>query len=278
MPKACFVLPLPKCRDGENIGTKLTSTSEWYKLTVDQTLAFTLGIVFVKVNDLSLPLSLKGLEVKISSGELEINYGTKFTSGEGSIIINDETPAECKSFELVESDIFEFISAGSFLTTYLLNLFPALPNWIKFEKSRDSFLAIQDLKSDLVHGRNMEKMTWCEGAPVLHDHLYSVFRFGSSFSLEVLGEKIKIPKLLAGHKFCFIIDICHSNGGSIFFMVPEESRGMFENINVFEQLKLKDKMTLHPKGFGISLVNGINVKHKTTDIELWNGDVMFKYP
>ncbi|XP_053408335.1 uncharacterized protein LOC123559761 [Mercenaria mercenaria] len=278
LPKACFVLPLAHCTDGKGLGTKLTSTSEWYRLIADSETSFTLGIAFIKVNDLSLPVSIQGLEVTVSSGKFQLSYGTKYNSSEGTIIKNDETPDNCKSFELVESDIFEFVSAGSFLKTYLLNLFPALPNWIKFEKTSESVLAIQDLKSDLVYGRHMEQTTWCEGAPVLEDHLYSVFRLGSTFSLEVMGDKIKVPNPLAGHKFCFIIDLCHSNGGSIFFMVPEESRDLLEGITVFKLLKQKNKLTIFPRGIGISIVNGINVHHDTTELQLWNGDAMVQYP
>ncbi|XP_060574162.1 uncharacterized protein LOC132731881, partial [Ruditapes philippinarum] len=278
LPKACFVMPLAHCTDGKDQSTQLTSTSEWYSLTTDISTSFTLGIVFIKVNDLSLPLSIQGLEVTISSGKFSLNYGTKHNSSEGNIIRNSDTPADCKSFELVESDIFEFISAGSFLKTYLLNLFPALPNWIKFEKTRESILAIRDLKSDLVYGRHMEQTSWCEGAPVFDDHLYSVFRFGSSFSLEILGDMIKVPKILSGQKFCFIVDLCQSNGGSIFFMVPEESRGILETINMFKLLKEENDLTIHPRGIGISIDNGINVHKDSTELQLWNGDKMFQYP
>lgn len=266
------------CTDGNENHLQLTSTSEWYSLTANPATSYTFGIVFVKVNRLSLPLSIQGIDVSVTVGECRVNYGTVYNTSDGSLILNDETPPDCKSFELQQSDIFDFISSESFLATYLHGLFPALPDWIAFETSRDSILAIQDLKTDLVYGKDMEHTAGCNGAPVREDHLYSVFRFDSTFSFRVLGDEISVPKPLGGNKFCFIIDLWHSNGGSIFLMVPEESRHLLQSINVFKQLKLNDNLEIHPRGIGISIVKGINVHLNTSELELWNGDAMFKYP
>jgi hypothetical protein len=61
-------------------------------------------------------------------------------------------------------------------------------------------------------------------------------------------------------------------------MVPEESRGILETVNMFKLLKKENDLTIHPRGIGISIVNGINVHKDSTELQLWNGDAMFEYP
>ncbi|XP_053397078.1 uncharacterized protein LOC128556350 [Mercenaria mercenaria] len=278
LPKACFVLPLTGCTHGTDTNIQLTSTSEWYSLVKQPSVFFTLGITFVKVNVLSLPISIRGLEVMMSEGQFNLNHGTTYNTEDGSVFVSNETQPDCKSFELVESDIFDFISHGSFFRTLLVSLFPTLPNWISFDKSSDSVLSVQDMKSDLIYGKDMDEKEWCDGAPVKKDHLYTAFTFDSNFSLSVLGRDVKLPVPMKGNKFCVIVDLCHANGGSVFLMIPTASRKFLENVNIFQQLKQKYSLEILPRGIGISVVNGINVHSHKSELKLWNGDTTFKYP
>lgn len=276
LPKACFTILLAKCKDGNTIDVYLSSTSEWYTLKSNTDIIYTLGIVFIKVNSLSIPVSIRGLEVTLGDANFEIHYGVQYGSVEGIRIINDLTPESCRPFELVEGDIFEFIAADSFIKTLLLSLFPSLPDWLRFDKTSDEVLAIQDLRSDLVYGKDMDDVSWCSGAPVIPDHLYTVFSFGSGFTLRVMEEDVVLPKPLNGNKFCLIVDLCHSYGGTIFLMIPEESRGLLLELGVFQNLKEEQNLLIHPRGIGISLTNGINANYHKLSLELWNGDRMFK--
>ncbi|XP_053380102.1 uncharacterized protein LOC123547975 [Mercenaria mercenaria] len=276
LPKPCFTVQLVHCTDGNDIKIYLASTSEWYRLTDDTDVMYTLGIVFVEVNDLSIPMSLKGIEVTLRNDEFVFNYGVQYGSAQGTLIENDLTPEDCRSFELVEADFFDFTSMDSFMKTFLLSLFPALPDWLRFEKSSTEILSVQNLRSDLIYGRNMERVSWCTGAPVLPDHLYTVFRFDTGLTLSVMGSEVDIPKSLNSRKFCLIVDLCHSYGGTVFLMIPEESRNFLLDINIFQTLKEEQNIHILPRGIGISLVNGINANYHTLSRQLWNGDLMFK--
>ncbi|XP_053380098.1 uncharacterized protein LOC128548733 [Mercenaria mercenaria] len=163
----------------------------------------------------------------------------------------------------------------SFMKTFLLSLFPALPDWLRFEKSSTEILSVQDIKSDLIYGRNMDEISWCTGAPVLPDHLYTVFRFDTGFTLNVMGHQVDIPKPLNSRKFCLIVDLCHGYGGTVFLMIPKESRNFLLDLNIFQTLKEEQNIHILPRGIGISLVNGINANYHTLSDELWNGDLMF---
>jgi hypothetical protein len=278
LPKPCFVLQLPGCTDGTNITLQLVSTSEWYKATKQPNVYYTYGITFVKVNDLSLPISIRGFDVTFYNGKFDFKHGVEYGIEDGSVFVDKATSADCKPFKLIETDIFDFISHGSFFRTLLISLFPVLPDWISFDKTSNSVLEIVDMKSDLVYGKDIPDKEYCNGAPVIKTHLYTVFTFGSNFSLRVLGEEVRFPVPLKGNKFCMIVDLCHTNGGSFFLMIPAESRSILDNMNIFQQLKQKFGLEIFPRGIGLSVVNGINVHRRATELQLWNGDASFTYP
>ncbi|XP_060568098.1 uncharacterized protein LOC132726759 [Ruditapes philippinarum] len=275
LPKACFTVTLAQCVDGNAITIYLSSTAHWYKLHVDQNLLFTHGVVFANVNNFSVPISLKGLEVIVRNGEFTLNYGSLHEFTEGAIMESGKTDDGCAAFDLVESDIFDFISMDSFMKTLLFSLFPAMPSWLRFEKSRSEVLSIQDTKSTLVYGRDMDDVSWCDGAPVISNHLYTVFRFSTGFKLNILGDVIDIPKPLSSRRFCLIVDLCQHNGGTVFLMIPDGSRDMFVDISMFQVLKNRQNLHIRPRGIGISFLKGINANYQTLSEQLWNGDTMF---
>lgn len=269
LPEACFVLSLPQCTDDTNTVIRLKSTSVWYRRTDNE--YYTDGITFVERTSITLPISIRGLRVTVSETHCSISHGADYTSGEGEIFTSEDTPKECLPYDFSESDVFDFISHGSFFKTYLISLGRVLPNWISFEVTSDSLLSIQDLKTDLMYGTEIKETPWCSDAPVLDDSLYNVFRFGSNFSISVQGEVIKLS-LPKSQKFCFITELCHGSECSLFLMIPEDSRRLLEGINVFQQLKQKYSLSITPKGIGLSLL-----LNPTSDVQLWNGDTMFKY-
>jgi hypothetical protein len=256
----------------------LTSTSGWYTLNSNSNVVYTHGIVFVKMigNNLVVPVSIRGLEVTFTAGNFKINYGVRYSSVEGLAIKNDMTPSTCKQFELVSGDIFEFIEANSFMKTLFLSLLPSLPDWLQFEKTNDEMLATQDIKSDIANGEDIDDITWCSGAPVIPDHLYAAFRFGTGFTMRVMEQFATLPNPIDGKKFCLIVDLSHSYGGTVFLMIPEGSRELLLKIDVLRNLMKTLNLQIYPRGIGISLTHGIYASYDTSSFELWNGDSMFK--
>lgn len=270
LPTACFTLSISQCMDTSNADMQLLSTSEWYQQADD--VYYTNGITYVKSASLSLPLSLRGVEVTVSPGNCRVSHTVDHNSDNAEIFASDQTLDSCKAKEFSESDIFDFISHESFFKTYLLSLSRSLPSWLTFNMSDASLLSIQDLKSDLMYGHAVKETAWCSDAAALDDHLYSVFRFDSSFLMDVLGEEIEMSLPDNGYKFCFITELCHESERNIFFVIPEDARIILEDINVFQQLKRKYSLSVLPKVIGFSVVND-----PASEVELWNGDTMFRY-
>lgn len=274
LPEACFTVELSRCKEEHDIVLYFASTSPWYKLTSDPDIVYTLGIVFVKVNSFSIPVSLQGMEFRSTNEEFVLYYGVRYVSANGTLIENDLSPV-CQTFEFSERDFLDFISVDSYTKTLLMSLYHTLPNWLKFEKSSTEILSIKDIKTDLVYGRNMDSVQLCDGAPVLPNHLYTVFRFDTGFELRVLGAVVNFPKTYKSWKYCLIVDICQNYGGTVFLMIPEESRDILSELKIMQVLKEKQNIRIHPRGIGISLANGVNANYHSFSGELWNGDHTF---
>ncbi|XP_053373366.1 uncharacterized protein LOC123544865 [Mercenaria mercenaria] len=273
LPEACFSLAVAQCTDGVDNDLILKSTLKWYQQKEQPSVFYTLGITFVEMSTMSLPLSLRGLKVVISEADCSFSYNIISSSSDDNVFESGDSSQDCRTFNLTDLDMYDFLSHGSFLRTYLVSLSTSLPNWIDFDKSSDSAVEIHDVKSDIIYGDTMKDTDWCNGAPVIHDHLYNVFRFDTVFSLSVLGEDVKIPLPAKGNKFCIIVDLSYHNESSFFLMIPEQSRSFLESINIFKQLKQKYGLRVLPRGIGLSVVSSYS-----TELELWNGDTMFKYP
>lgn len=197
------------------------------------------------------------------------------------VLIGSKRTGDCLSFDITSRDINDFISNVSFLKSFFDSIVANLPKWVKFAATDTSILNVQDVKSELVYGNKMDDVTWCNGAPVIPDHLYNVFLFDSNFFFSIYNNAIQLPKPLNGQRFCLIVDMCHhfAGKGSVFLMVPKESQDLLSHLEVFQRLHEKQNLLIKPRGIGVSLVNGIDVQQVRNVLQqrLWNGDHMFDY-
>ena len=234
--------------------------------------------MFVEINSLSLPVSLSGAEVKQYGNDFSISINVAGHKLEDSDTQNDYRTEDCLFLVFTPKDMYDFVSHGSFLTTFLSMVKVALPDWVKFNPTNVSLLQVQDLRTNLIYGSKLNEMVQCQGAPVLPDHLYSVFRFDSTFALSVYNNDIVIPRPLSGNKFCLIVDICHNNGGTVFLMVPDESETILTELDIFKTLYRQENLLIKPRGIGLSVVKGIKVHYNQKELHLWNGYVSSTYP
>ena len=191
----------------------------WYKLNSNNQFVYTFGIVFVEVNDLSLPISISGVEIDQKTGDFDIKLGTSKYKPEDGTIMEDKRIDDCLSVPFTAADIFQFVNSNSFLKSLFDRLFAVLPDWAQLTGTNTSIINVQDLKTDLVYGKDMDQTTSCEGAPVVAEHLYSVFRFDTEFSLSIYGNDVNIPKPFDGRKFCLIVDTHYTQTYFLLFQV-----------------------------------------------------------
>ena len=278
LPRGCFYIPIFKCPGGRNIQVNLSSTSHWYNLNPMSHTTLTTGIVFFEVNSVAIPFSIAGAEINTAPGNFSLSFKQSKVTNQSTVVgLTKPQHDRCLNLEFSQKDTFDFMKAGSFLKTLFKGLLKVIPDWIRLNYYNGSIIGLQDLKADLVFGRDMDMINSCKGAPVIPNYPYSVFRFGTGFSISIFGDEVKFPKEIRGESFCLIVDFCNDLGGTIFLMVPEASRDILLNFKVFEDLYHSSNLRIRPRGIGISLAKGVNIKNKQSSLQLWNGDRKFQY-
>ena len=279
LPTGCYTIQLSRCSEGKNMSLLLSSTSHWFEMKSNKNIRYTLGIVFVELNDLALPVSMTGVQVLGEKSDFSLKIGSdNLSPSQGFSIGHTKNNTDfCWSFDITPRYLYDFLKSMSFLRSFLTNIEKDLPKWISFSKEGTELFGLHDLKMEFMHGSDISSDNLCKGAPVFEERLYSVFKFGGNFSMTIYGDEITLPTPLMGQKYCFIIDLCQDSGGSVFLMIPEDSRSVLENFQVFKSLSEKYNLHIRPKGLGFSLQKHVNVHTHSTELQLWNGDEIFAY-
>ncbi|CAC5419913.1 Fibrillin-1,Fibulin-1,Fibulin-5,Fibrillin-2,Latent-transforming growth factor beta-binding protein 4 [Mytilus coruscus] len=277
LPRGCAFTNLMSCQGaGNGLEIKLSSTDSWYRLNTNMSIQYTYGIVFAEVDNFSIPVSLSGLIVVIKTGKFELITGSvRYQETEGTQM-SDMHDDNCMFFSTTPKDIYDFVSSGSFLGTVFERLKNKLPSWLQFSKSGVGLLSVTDLKTNVVYGNSIDTINECTGSPVFNDRLYSVFIFGTDMAINIYGNRIHVPGPLQGNKFCIIVDICQNTGGTVFLMLPQESRNLLDDVEMLKDMT-NNGVRFRPRGIGLSFLQGVNVHYKTSELKLWNGDELFQY-
>ncbi|VDH99149.1 Hypothetical predicted protein [Mytilus galloprovincialis] len=274
LPRGCAFTTLMSCQGaGNGLEIQLSSTDSWYRHNTNTSIQYTYGIVFAEIDNFSISISVSGLIVVIKTGKFELITGSVQYPETDGTQLSDMHDENCMFFSTTPKDIYDFVSSGSFLGTVFESLKNKLPSWLQFSKSGVGLLSVADLKTNVVYGNNIDTIHACTGAPVFDDRLYSVFVFGTDMAINIYGKRIHVPGPLEGNKFCVIVDICQNTGGTVFLMLPQESRNLLDDLELLKDMRVR----LRPTGIGLSLLQGVKVHYKTSKLELWNGDEYFQY-
>lgn len=274
LPWGCFTIVLSKCSSGHDVNMIMSSTSPWYQPKSDPRTLYTDGIVFVELNSLAIPVSITGIQVE------QKNTSFRLVSGVLEIDSKDGNPhgnhreSGCWEFKTTPRSIYYLLANNSFIKTFFEEIENLLPDWLTFSPDGDVTFNVNDLQTELTNGADIQQGE-CRGAPLFPDHTYTMLKFGKSFSMSLYGQDIKLSSL--NSSFCIIIDICQDLGGSVFVILPEDSRNMSDSFDIMESLIDKFGFRIRPVGFGLSLAKQLNVHAQTTELQMWNGDHLFQY-
>ncbi|XP_052782319.1 uncharacterized protein LOC128218695 isoform X2 [Mya arenaria] len=277
LPRGCSTILLAKCDEGTDVKVLLSSTSNWYRLKTNPGRIFTYGIVFVETNTIALPVSISGLEVIEGIDDFKLITGSVTRDVNDGVPFGEERPLSCWTFATTPRYVRDFLVSNSFLSSFFNNIEKALPDWLQFSPTDNEILGVNDLKTELSKGNDIQN-TECRGAPLYSDRLYTVLKFSNSFALSIYGQEITLPAAVSNKKFCIIVDICQDYGGSVFLILPEESRDILDRFDMFRRLINDSGVYIRPIGVGLSLQKHINVHSKTTHLQQWNGDEIIQYP
>ena len=270
-------MPFIRCTKGSTDFILLSSTSPWYKVLSNQSIVFTHGIVFAELNDLALPISMTGAEVVTTTANFEIWTDSVNLFPSDGTATGEDKLLHCYSFNLTTRDIHDFLAENSFTASFFNHIEHLLPDWLSFHPTGASMISIDEMSASLQRGSEIQDGA-CQGAPLNKDQIYSVFTFGTEFSLSIYGQEAKLPIPLNDKRFCIIVDLCQACGGTVFLVLSDESRDLLGKFTLFKSLMDKYNLQVKPTGIGISVTKHINVQSEKTKLRLWNGDALFDYP
>lgn len=253
----------------------LSSTAPWFQLKTNRSIIFTQGIVFVEVNALAMPLSITGLEVFKNDDDISVISGSLSLNPNLGVLYGENRTHDCWSFDITPRDIYDLLSV--YIKTFMETMDSFLPGWLRFSNDGSHVIGLTDFHADLLKGKDIQH-GMCGGAPLLDNNLYTVLRLGSGFNLSFYGQEVTLPAPLNNEQFCFIIDICQDYGGSLYLILPEESRDLLDKFNFSRDLFEDYGIRIRPKGIGLSLLKQINVHSRFSELQLWNGDAVATYP
>ncbi|KAK3103537.1 hypothetical protein FSP39_019957 [Pinctada imbricata] len=297
LPKGCHSLILHTSVGGVLQPITMLSTSPWYTRASNSDVVSTEGVVMVTKSSSVVPVSLAGVELNLSQSESIIaKYKGRFFADLIPSLAEVIDTNACIAQNLSSRDMFDFISSDSLINSMFDTLLSLLPSWLSIEKAhiingrnrratwkplhsvhrqKRSLVDINNLNTQVVLGEQVGNLQFCKGAPVKPGNRYSVLLFQTNFSVEVFNNEIFLPSSLRGEEFCLIVDI--SEPGSVFLMIPDQSRDLFLKLDIFKTLKEKNGLHVKPRGIGLSLNQGVKVPSNHKELALWNGDHIFKY-
>ena len=208
---------------------QLVSTCSWLPHKGGQ-LYTTSGIVFSNFSNLSLPLSIAGINVTLSQNSLITELLQSSSSSTCTPCdanrnnIADPTrpfPSEyekCYYYNFTTSDLEDLLTSRSLGTTYLNRIGAILPSWIRITPipDRNPSFNIDDFSGSLVRQDDLSGVPGCAEIVADEQGLYSVFRYSRTLASFISGLTLFYIPTLSDAPLCFAVNLCEGTSSPVF--------------------------------------------------------------
>ncbi|KAL5488776.1 hypothetical protein EMCRGX_G017770 [Ephydatia muelleri] len=233
----------------------LKSTCNW--LPTSTTLN-TSGIVFATTPQMSLPVSINGLSMQ------------------NGVIQSTATSKKCvqcisPGCQLQLTDVNVLIAAYSLSTTYLENIRPLLPSWVKMNYSVPDINGYQrfdsyDLIAQIGDTVALKKLRGCESIISDVDGAYSALQFNHPLRVKI-GEESVLYNLDASSPLCFAVDVCRGVNSPLYIALNPQAQKATLSLSYLQPYFLK--------GWRINMnslvMHTMNQLYELSDFLYWNG-------
>ena len=225
------------------------------------------GTSFTTAGELSLPLSLRSVLLQ-SSGARGISFQmSPYESEDGVSRCSPCGEQECSSqwdcscYDPTPS-IAYYLQQESLAKTYLQNIAPLLPSWMKL-KAVSSDRPYDDLsyRVELVDSEDLLKIPQCRGffsTKNVDFGTYSVLVYSGTFMVSV-GEDVISHTPSANDALCVAVNLCDGKESPVYISLPTELR--------FEQFSALDRLSM--AGWKLEKVSGLIVTSSNTPLEYY---------
>ena len=259
----------PSCRS--NIF--FSSSCEWTSTGTD--VFSSKGVIFVGNHKLSLPLSIFGASINISS-PFYASLPFNFEVISKKCLACDQQDTEClstgSSVFFDEFDTKDLLSHQSLLQTVLFNIRPMFPSWLSvnaWQRSGTPLYSVYDYSSSLVLGRDLKMVKGCESFSIQDEEkIFYVLRTAEPLHVKVDHFNAFVHST-ASKPLCIVIDMCQDVSPQVLTLIPSSLQpSRLESLQYFQYL-LDENGELTLKQL---ILSEVGMKQSlTNDEKFWSG-------
>ena len=203
------------------------STCSWQRNDSSYT---TSGVVFSQFSELSLPLSIAGINVTLSRNTLVTELPQSSSSSTCTPCVDNQNniadltkpfPPEyekCYYYNFTIVDLEDLLTRLSLGTTYLNRIGAILPSWIgvrPFHGQNPSF-NVDDFSGSLVVQPDLSGIPGCAEIVADEPGLYSVLRYSRTLGLFINGWPLFYRPSPSDAPLCIAVDLCKGTSSPVF--------------------------------------------------------------
>ncbi len=248
-----------------------------------------IGVIFVTVNDIKLPLSIAGINLKCQSimsmhvNKIEMTpllntEGISTTCSQAYCNTKSSLPTDSVLFD--EQEIHTFLKYDSLLKTFFERMQPRLPSWLSIDvptSSTESNIAGYDFSSSLSTAEEIQALDGCESYRLdssSKTKVYFVLRAFTDIKISFDNSQNSILSSYSKPQ-CFVLDICSTTGIQLHYLIPPSLQPfeLSSSLSFFTDM-LANNGTL---SFGTMMFfMDKETQHDNIDLMYWNGVTYFK--
>ena len=254
-------MPLLRCGANPNNRVQFTSSCSWNSFGSSG--SKTNGIVFSKYKNLSLPVSVAGLE--ITKTDLSVSLSVPSTAivlacdnckkllQDLKVIHSDE---QCYNYRPLVEDLREFTSKQSLTRTFIRETQAKLmPNWLKFivpdERNTHRSLVESDYRVSITSETEVLDLVGCESLILDKTGQFSVLLHNGPLDIDLNvsalnTERYPLSTPIKGQFYCIAVELCSGDSSPLYVGIPRSSQAEIVKIGFLDEFVRKGwKFTMH---------------------------------
>ena len=239
------------------------------------------GVVFVNIKGLSLPLSVAGVNILNTARSIDIQslQDSLENCERCNLTVPEVSPEEplqsgneCYYYKYENSDFESFLRSHALAMTYLKQVVPLLPPWIKlsYPNRMNSSLSVtsHDFSTSLVDQAELSSVDGCGSIDPDYPGLYSVFQHTRSLEVEVFDDFMLYDA--NDNSVCIAVSLCQGLQSPLYINIPASAQTTLKDMVAQAYLREGWQFSID----SVALYDtGRNLTHSRT---IWNGNEFYR--
>lgn len=260
----------------------LVSSSCWFN---ERTASATSGLVFSTLNNVSIPISVSGLNIKKSN---LLTSTLQETNEEHKTKCSSRDECSCDAVVPSSEDLIDFVSRQALSTAFIdetRTMF--LPNWIQLNVTKDiedplKKLSESDYKVKIASEATLSSLTGCTSVIVDTIGHFAVLQHDGPLNMKLQVsvnelDDIDLQPPPKGSFYCFAVNLCLEEASPVYIGIPMAAQEFLQRTQFVKEYTQREwTMTFHstiirkiPRNslFNIRYWDGLNLNNVSRTIK-----------